>query len=335
MGFSFSTDAVSIAERVDLWHSISCSTYIAYDCKVADRSTFGARIDAAPLADLNLSVCNNTPLVADRTPRHVARSDTDSMFFGIILSGSKHIEQDGRATTAMAGDCYLVDAGRPYILTCDETKSELVLELPRQQLEARTGCSAPMRAKVVTGRAGPGELATSFLQHLRQRQRELSSTTASQLASQAVDLVALALTNGAPETVRRVSSAAAISRLRLHHAIDENVQRRRASCQEVAELAGISPRYANFLLAQEGTSLERLLMRKRLDQSRVLLADPLNRHRQISDIATSLGFDSASHFARSFKQTFGLTARDFRSEVLCRTDRLGATAEVWDGIGLN
>lgn len=321
MSFRFSTDDVAIADRVDLWHSVSCSTYIAYDCKIEDRSTFGAQIDAAPLADLNLSICNNTPLVADRTARHAARSDTDSMFFGLILSGSKHIEQDGRTTTAKAGDCYLVDAGRPYVLTCDETKSELVLELPRQQLEARTGCSASMRASVIAGRTGPGELATSFLQHLRQRQSELASTAASQLASQAVDLVALALTNGAPETVRRLSSAATVSRLRLHHAINENVQQRHTSCLEIAELAGISPRYANFLLAQEDTSLERLLMRKRLDRARVLLADTSNRHCLISDIATSLGFDSASHFSRSFKQTFGLTARDFRSEALCQTER--------------
>lgn len=314
MRVSFTTGDVSPRERVDYWHSISCSTYHTYDCIVQDHSDFGATIDAAPLAALNLSICNNTPLTADRTPRHAAQTDTDSMFFGVILGGTKHIEQDGRQTTVGVGDCYLVDAGRPYVLTNTESKSELVLEIPRPLLEARTGCSADARARHISGRKGAVSMMTSFLRELRAKHDTLGPAASEQFAVQAVDLVALALTDGAPETVRRIASAASVSRLRLHDAIEACVRDYRVHCPDIADMAGMSRRYANILLAQQGTSLERLLIRRRLEIASEMLGDPDNASRSIGDIAASAGFGSASHFARTFKETYGVTARDYRRE---------------------
>lgn len=316
MSVTFTTDAVLPRDRVEFWHSASCSTYIEYDCRVQSKLGFQARIEAAQLGDLTLSVCDNTPLVADRTRRHVARSDSDSVFFGVLLGGSKHIEQDGREVMITAGDCYLVDAGRPYVLTCNEPKSELVLEIPRPQLEARIGCSASARASLVSGRKGAGAFAASYLRHLQKHLELVTSSTTPKVVDQAVDLVSLALTNSSPATVRRLASATAVSRLRLHDAIDANVPHRRIQCADIADMAGISRRYANFLLAQEGTSLERLLVDRRLERSRILLADPSNRPRTIAEIAMASGFDSASHFSRSFKEAYGLTARDYRHVAL-------------------
>jgi AraC family transcriptional activator of tynA and feaB len=101
----------------------------------------------------------------------------------------------------------------------------------------------------------------------------------------------------------------------LHHAIDAGISEgSRVSCEDVANMAGISMRYANLLLAQEGTSLERLIIQRRLEWCCKMLANPQLNHHRIGDIALASGFGSASHFARSFKESFGITAREFRNE---------------------
>lgn len=86
--------------------------------------------------------------------------------------------------------------------------------------------------------------------------------------------------------------------------------------QAAAELAGISVRYANELLASEGASLERLIQTRRLERCAEALSDPRQASRSISDIALGWGFSDHSHFGRRFRARFGLSPRDYRQSRL-------------------
>jgi AraC family transcriptional activator of tynA and feaB len=82
---------------------------------------------------------------------------------------------------------------------------------------------------------------------------------------------------------------------------------------EVAQAAGISVRYANALLAEQNTSIARLIQTRRLARCRMALEDPLQKHRTVSDIAYGWGFSDMTHFGRSFKAAYGLSPRDYRA----------------------
>jgi AraC-like DNA-binding protein len=49
-----------------------------------------------------------------------------------------------------------------------------------------------------------------------------------------------------------------------------------------------------------------------------VLSDPMQMHRQISEIAYSWGFGDVSHFGRLFKSMTGVTPRTFRKQALER-----------------
>jgi AraC family transcriptional activator of tynA and feaB len=80
----------------------------------------------------------------------------------------------------------------------------------------------------------------------------------------------------------------------------------------VAAAARISVRYANSLLAQEGTSLERYIMTRRLERSREALECATNLVRTVGDIAYGFGFSDLSHFSRRFKERFGCSPGEVR-----------------------
>jgi AraC-like DNA-binding protein len=80
----------------------------------------------------------------------------------------------------------------------------------------------------------------------------------------------------------------------------------------VAAATGISVRYANTLLSQQGTSLERLIVARRLERCRRALEDPGQSHRTITEIAFAWGFSDPSHFNRRFKAEYGCAPRDYR-----------------------
>jgi len=79
-----------------------------------------------------------------------------------------------------------------------------------------------------------------------------------------------------------------------------------------AAAAGISVRYANVLLSEQGTSLQQFIVSRRLDHCRRALEDPMQAQRTITDIAFAWGFSDQSHFNRRFKAEYGCAPRDYR-----------------------
>jgi AraC family transcriptional regulator, positive regulator of tynA and feaB len=80
----------------------------------------------------------------------------------------------------------------------------------------------------------------------------------------------------------------------------------------VAAAAGVSVRYANAVLAEEDTSIMRLVLARRLERCRRALEDPSQAHRTVSEIAYGWGFSDLTHFGRKFRAAFGLTPSDYR-----------------------
>ena len=82
-----------------------------------------------------------------------------------------------------------------------------------------------------------------------------------------------------------------------------------------ASAAGISVRYANALLSQEGSSVERYILYRRLERCRRALEDMAQAHRMIGEIAFAWGFSDLSHFVRRFRAAYGTTPSDYRRQV--------------------
>ncbi|MBM7569469.1 response regulator transcription factor [Paenibacillus sacheonensis] len=82
------------------------------------------------------------------------------------------------------------------------------------------------------------------------------------------------------------------------------------SLVRLADLVHFNPTYlSRFFKQQTGLNLSEFIQTVRLERAKQLLADSENR---INDIAASLGYGSASNFARSFKKLTGLAPQEFR-----------------------
>ncbi|WP_416970249.1 helix-turn-helix domain-containing protein [Streptomyces sp. 4F14] len=82
--------------------------------------------------------------------------------------------------------------------------------------------------------------------------------------------------------------------------------------RRVAHAHGISVRTLYRLCEEGGFSLEKWIIRRRLDGARADLAAPHLAHRTIESIARAWGFPNPAHFSRRFHQTFGATPTQWR-----------------------
>lgn len=100
------------------------------------------------------------------------------------------------------------------------------------------------------------------------------------------------------------------NRIREH--VEQNLHDPQLNAEGVAAAFGISTRYLRTLF-QGGEKFSHYLQRRRIEKSAELLISPRHQGTSITDIAYACGFNSSTHFSRTFRAMFHESAREFRS----------------------
>ena len=249
----------------------------------------------------------------EHTARSIAHGEDNVFLLYLQLAGSSAFSQDGRETVIHPGDLVLLDAQRPFICRYEHRK-QITIKIPHRALKARLAPSSQLTARAVRRTSGVCALASDYLRTIPDHIDALQPAAKLQIAEHVLDLAALALATQSSKDTPSLSSGRAIALLRLRMAAETRLVDPALSPSTVAAAAGISVRYANDLLSQQGTSLGRLIVSRRLERCRRAFEDPQQAHRTISEIIFAWGFSDLSHFNRRFKAAYGFSPRDYRRQ---------------------
>ena len=315
MQVQFATDGVPAYRRLALWQDIVCDVYVQLDCKSDLGSAFNGRVTRAPLGEASCTEVSSDQQRVYRTRSRIARSHEDFFLIALGKHGVGGVAQDGRETVLRPGEFAIYDTTRPYELRFDDAFTQVILQVPRDMLLRRAPGTEALTAISFGSDRPLQKLAHDFVYRLCQSADEIQPEHAVRLSEQAVDLVAMALSERlgikALPSTRRL---ALLHRLKAHvrtHLADPDL-----SISETAAALGVSPRYVNDVLSEEGTSFQRFVLAERLAQCQRDLASPILAHRHVSEIAFAWGFNDVSHFGRVFRERYGLAPRDFRASKL-------------------
>ncbi len=129
------------------------------------------------------------------------------------------------------------------------------------------------------------------------------------------DLIALLL--GPTKDAAHIASRRGLRAARLTGIlafIERNLDTPGLNSQMIASHYGISRRYVFQLMEENGETLSRHILRRRLDVAVAMSSDPVMEHMRVSDIAYACGFNDLSNFSREFKRRFGDSPRSFRAQ---------------------
>ena len=249
---------------------------------------------------------------AEVTARTIANGEDDVFFLCLQLEGGATLSQDGREAVIEPGDFVLLDAQRPYSCRYTTNWRQIIIKIPHRSLNARLAASSELTACPVRSSTAVGGLTSGFIRMIPERVEVLQPVAKTQIAEHVLDLAALALAAETAKDKPALSSGRAIALLQLRVAIENRLGDPTLDPSSAAAAAGISVRYANVLLSEQGTSLQRFIVSRRLDHCRPALEDPMQAQRTITDIAFAWGFSDQSHFNRRFKAEYGCAPRDYR-----------------------
>ncbi len=80
---------------------------------------------------------------------------------------------------------------------------------------------------------------------------------------------------------------------------------------EVAKCLGYSSSYVFALFKKHGTSFTKTLTKKRMEEAKLLLADP---NKKMAEIASQVGYEDPYYFSHCFKKYFGMSPLEYRKQ---------------------
>lgn len=302
-----STSDVEAAHALAYWVDSICGSFMELDIESSDREHFRARLDQRDFGPATLGVVEAHTQSIRRTRARIAQSRYNSFFLLHMRTGNMRYQQYGRETFVQAGDCVLIDCKEPYQQDCPLTTRCVTLRFPEDWL--RNWLPSPERvvARAFPSAAGWGTALAAVLANLDTDMEAELALPDSVVAEQVAALLALA---AGPND--HVTSGRDKIRSRLTRTLRDRCHETDLTPNAVAADHRISKRYLHYLFAQANTTFGDELMRVRLERAHRLLSDKRYDGISVTEVATRCGFVAPSHFARRFRETYGLGPTQFR-----------------------
>ncbi|MFE6224067.1 helix-turn-helix domain-containing protein [Streptomyces sp. NPDC057854] len=252
------------------------------------------------------------PAQLSRTPRHIARGPGERVAVALQQAGTAFLTQDGRSTALERGEVVLLDPRRPFALDQREPFRMLLASLPRQTLGDPADHLFRLTGVAVPGRSGVAALLIPFLEQLSRVAGQVTPATGDLLAGNTAEFVALL----ADELLGRDQEPPGTTRARLVPRVRDYIDRHLGDAdltpERVAEAHYISVRYLHRLFEGEGTTVGRLILRRRVEECARELARRERSSPTVAAVARRWGFPSPAHFSRAFKGVYGVPPRQWR-----------------------
>ncbi len=313
----YSTRALgSWKQKRAYWHDVVAETFTALDVAPLNISAFDADIAAVPLGAYGLGNAVSEPAAINRTKR-VGPHEEHRYFLHLQLEGQLHAFQDGHSAVLDVGDIVLCDNAAPYNLSFRERASTLIFSIPPGELHSRLPSAEMFLGVRLCGSSGLPSIVSAMLKSLWARAQSgerWSANIGHRIAGNIVDVLATSCAE-IQNLHAHESAVGNARRLAIVRYIENNLRDPELSPASVASAQSLSPRYMRLLFAKQGETVSQYILRRRLEVCGKMLRDMAWRSRTVTEIAFACGFNNASHFSRTFREQFGMSAREYRLDA--------------------
>ena len=308
--FSASTSGIAPGDRVAFWNA--GSGRIGGARAVATSDLFDARITMRLFDAMCVYRLESTP---HRVSTNALPGGGKKMLrIRYQESGSSLVFQGQRSFRLNAGDWLISDPHQRHSAVNEGDVSHLWLQIPCNALTsselqvARATRQLPMATPIAGALREAMQVAVETRGEIGQGMGQDMARTMTGLVKQA--LGQLPVPAGSATATHRSAREDAARRARAY--IERHLRDPDLSVERVAQVLGCTPRYVHKLF--EGTeSVSRYIWNRRLELCRYRLEEQPDQ--TLTALAFDYGFNSSSHFSRSFRERFGTTPSAYLATV--------------------
>jgi AraC family transcriptional regulator, positive regulator of tynA and feaB len=306
----FSTDGIHPRNAFRRWRETICERLIPIDQHPLHDVPFQGRLDVTSIGPVPISKMAHTAMRTEATPDAIRRhGQPDRLYATMKLSGYDILHQGDREAMTRTGDFVVIDA-RPAVCEAN-TGVSLVVDLPRERFEAMLGPSRLFCSLTVGADLASTILANTFIQELVRVGDQLTPDAAARMASIGTDLIIASLAERmAQEVPGSIHGNVTVQRAKAY--VEANLSDPNLNPPQLAAAMGLSLRRLQELFHERGRHISDYIWERRLEAAAKRLSDPACAHLSIGMLAYGCGFTSQAHFARRFKDRYGMSPREHR-----------------------
>jgi AraC-like DNA-binding protein len=289
--------------------------------QLATRRFVGLRVDAAARqfsgairshqlgSQVGVAGVSTSAVNMARSDDLVSRFSDDAVFLSVQMRGPFRVQQGDRAARVTAGEAVLYRADAPFRLICEAETSCLTIRVAPEAISWPQRQIRDAAARAIPASLPELHVLTEFLQIVDRGSEHLDAERTSRMGvvgASLFDALIGALFAEAPQPSSSLVSAERMRVFVLDHLHDPDL-----SPVGVAERFRVSVRTVSTVFASAGLPSPAAYIRaRRVEAAKKLL---IGREFGLTEIALRAGFNSATTFARAFKQVSGFTPSEWRS----------------------
>lgn len=306
----FDTQSVPLERRWQAWND-NLSAFAIDATGAPDGVGFKGRIDHCAMpSGLSFTLLESHAVqrIAS-TPGKIG----DVFWLSVILSGASRLDLGKGAFDIVPGDILYGKRGAPSSLDISTDFRTLLVNIPASLMDRKLLLPLPNKAIHVSATSGIGRVFSGLLSAVADSFDDINDMLVGSLEASLPQFLLGCLFGQAGDNLRGGTVAVRAGVLqRIWRTIEARLEDAELSLADVAAEHGLSVRYVQKLFEESGQSFTNYLRKRRLEQARADLANPLNIDVSITSICFRWGFNDAATFSRAFRDEFDQSPREYR-----------------------
>ena len=303
----FSTEAYAPNERREAWREAMVRLRLPVEAAAGDDEASASVTSLVSPMGMEFSLVSaGAQEISGRNPDQPA-----AIWLAVLLEGQAVLDDGRREVAIQAGDIVFGPTGMAAALRLHTRFRLLFITAPRVALDHRLVAPRSLRIGHLPAAVGMNHVFSGLLRAV--------ADTLDDLAGDQLRPVELAVTEflvaGLAAEIAQPHGPAAVREAHLHRvrqAIESLLAEPDLRLGQVAEAAGVSPRYLQKLFAAAQESFTHYVRLRRLERCRLDMLSPRHAETSISSIAFRWGFNGSAHFSRAFRAQYGVSPRQYR-----------------------
>jgi AraC-like DNA-binding protein len=316
----FDTAGITPRERLSYWNDLASRSIAPMLIEPHSPDTFDAsfrhlHLNRCEMYSVDSTAASITSAGASRARQAAATDGVKTPRLNLVVqnAGISHTVTDGVPLLFRPGDFAILDPFTTYEINFEERTDVLVISISSGANLERFRAIEQFTGVHKSADHGAAAILSDFIRSAwRNIERDKAGDWAFTFAQVIWPLIERVYDTRIPR------DSMALDEDRRKHVrtfVEENIANPDLNARLIASTLGVSPRYVQVLFAELGHTPSEYIRERRL----ALAAERLalgGRSTSVTEVALSLGFNELSHFARAFKQRFGLPPNEYRQADL-------------------
>ncbi|MBC3489447.1 transcriptional regulator FeaR [Pseudomonas taiwanensis] len=247
-----------------------------------------------------------------RSVNDIKRDGRDFFYIVHQVTGNAVMDHCGTQSVLTPGDLVLLDSSRPSDFYFSGMSEQISILIPRHKFESNTKNSKLILNQKIRAVSKIGAVAGFIANQLFN-----DNDTGEDIEAIMDSLISLirptfTISDNQPSTYNEKIQKSYFEKAQ--RCIEAQLSNFELTPEKIATELGTSKRTLHRIFAQQGLSIGRYILDRRLDKCAAEF-ETEDDIQKISAVAFAWGFNDVSHFSRAFKSRFGVSPRGYRSKA--------------------